>query len=171
MPIPLEQTMCWDKSSQKNSANTPVLMMAAIARLTGSNQSLACVPLFGDGVSCGFPSPAQDYVEKRLSLDDLCIRYPESTYLVRAEGDSMLNAGIKDGDLLIVECIREAKHGDIVIAAVDGEFTCKRLQLLPSPALVPANPAYSSIPLTEDIETVVFGVVRHLVHSFKFRDA
>ncbi|MDU5045065.1 MAG: S24 family peptidase [Enterobacter roggenkampii] len=125
MPIPLEQTMCWDKSSQKNSANTPVLMMAAIARLTGSNPSLACVPLFGDGVSCGFPSPAQDYVEKRLSLDDLCIRYPESTYLVRAEGDSMLNAGIKDGDLLIVECIREAKHGDIVIAAVDGEFTCK----------------------------------------------
>ncbi|XGJ36466.1 S24 family peptidase [Citrobacter freundii] len=103
--------------------------------------------------------------------DDLCIRYPESTYLVRAEGDSMLNAGIKDGDLLIVECIREARHGDIVIAAVDGEFTCKRLQLLPSPALVPANPAYSSIPLTEDIETVVFGVVRHLVHSFKFRDA
>lgn len=67
MPIPLEQTMCWDKSSQKNSANTPVLMMAAIARLTGSNPSLACVPLFGDGVSCGFPSPAQDYVEKRLS--------------------------------------------------------------------------------------------------------
>lgn len=118
MPIPLEQTMCWDKSSQKNSANTPVLMMAAIARLTGSNPSLACVPLFGDGVSCGFPSPAQDYVEKRLSLDDLCIRYPESTYLVRAEGDSMLNAGIKDGDLLIVECIREAKHGDIVIEAV-----------------------------------------------------
>lgn len=54
MPIPLEQTMCWDKSSQKNSANTPVLMMAAIARLTGSNPSLACVPLFGDGVSCGF---------------------------------------------------------------------------------------------------------------------
>ena len=53
MPIPLEQTMCWDKSSQKNSANTPVLMMAAIARLTGSNPSLACVPLFGDGVSCG----------------------------------------------------------------------------------------------------------------------
>lgn len=73
MPIPLEQTMCWDKISQKNSANTPVLMMAAIARLTGSNQSLACVPLFGDGVSCGFPSPAQDYVEKRLSLDDLCV--------------------------------------------------------------------------------------------------
>lgn len=85
----------------------------------------------------------------------------------------MLNAGIKDGDLLIVECIREARHGDIVIAAVDGEFTCKRLQLLPAPALVPANPAYSAIPLNDDIETetVVFGVVRHLVHSFKFRDA
>ncbi|EPI3274325.1 S24 family peptidase [Klebsiella pneumoniae] len=71
----------------------------------------------------------------------------------------------------MVECIREAKHGDIVIAAVDGEFTCKRLQLLPSSALVPVNPAYSAIPLNDDIETVVFGVVRHLVYSFEFRDA
>ncbi len=64
MPIPLEQTMCWDKTSQKNSANTPILMMAAIARLTGSNPSLACVPLFGDGVSCGIrrqlPRPHRD---------------------------------------------------------------------------------------------------------------
>lgn len=171
MRIPLEQTKYCDETLQKNLVNTPILMMAAITRLRGSNPSLACVPLFGDGVSCGFPSPAQDYVEKRLSLDDLCIRYPESTYLVRAEGDSMRNAGIRDGDLLVVECIREAKHGDIVIAAVDGEFTCKRLQLLPAPALVPANPAYSAIPLNDDIETVIFGVVRHLVHSFKFRDA
>lgn len=131
----------------------------------------AGVPIFGDGVSCGFPSPAQDYVEKRLSLDDFCIRYPESTYLVRAEGNSMQNAGIRDGDLLVVECIRQARHGDIVIAAVDGEFTCKRLQLLPMPALLPGNPEYSPIPLTEDVDTVVFGVVRHLVHSFKSRDS
>nr|WP_321572689.1 S24 family peptidase [Enterobacter cancerogenus] len=91
--------------------------------------------------------------------------------LVRAKGDAMRNAGIRDGDLLIFECIREAKYGDIVIAAVDGEFTCKKLQLLPSSALVPDNPAYSAIPLNDDIETVVFGVVRHLVHSLKFRDA
>ncbi|AXF76909.1 translesion error-prone DNA polymerase V autoproteolytic subunit [Erwinia tracheiphila] len=135
------------------------------------NCRLAELPFFRDGVSCGFPSPAQDYVEKRLSLDDFCVRYPESTYLVRAEGDSMQNVGIRNGDLLVVECIRQARHGDIVIAAVDGEFTCKRLQLMPYPALVPANPAFATIPLTEDVDTVVFGVVQHVVHSFDMKKA
>lgn len=124
------------------------------------------IPLFREGVACGFPSPAQDYVEKRLSLDDFCIRHPESTYLVRAEGESMIDAGIQDGDLLVVESYSEPQHGDIVIAAIDGEFTCKRLQLRPRPALLPANAAYRAIPLTDDVDTVVFGVVRHCVHSF-----
>jgi DNA polymerase V len=90
---------------------------------------------------------------------------------VLADGDSMRNAVIRFVYLLIVDCIREAKQGYFVFAALNVVFTCKRLQLLPSPALLPANPAYSAIPLTDDIETVVFGVVRHLVHSFKFRGA
>ncbi|WP_261641329.1 translesion error-prone DNA polymerase V autoproteolytic subunit [Erwinia mallotivora] len=143
--------------------------IVTIQGLLALNYHLTELPFFRDGVSCGFPSPAQDYVEKRLSLDDLCVRYPESTYLVRAEGDSMRHAGIRNGDLLVVECIREARHGDIVIAAVDGEFTCKRLQLLPYPALVPANPAFATISLTEDVDTVVFGVVQHVVHSFELK--
>jgi len=124
------------------------------------------IPLFSDGVACGFPSPAQDYVEKRLSLDDFFIRHPESTYLVRAEGESMIEAGIREGDLLVVESYSEPQHGDIVIAAIDGAFTCKRLQLRPRPALIPANAAYTVIPLTDDVDTVVFGVVRHCVRSF-----
>jgi SOS-response transcriptional repressors (RecA-mediated autopeptidases) len=95
------------------------------------------IPLFREGVACGFPSPAQDYVEKRLSLDDFCIRHPESTYLVRAEGDSMVDAGIHDGDLLVAESYADPQHGDIVIAAIDGEFTCKRLQLRPFPPCCP----------------------------------
>ena len=109
------------------------------------------VRLYDAGVPCGFPSPAQDYLEQRLSLDDICIRHPESTYLVRAEGQSMQDAGILDGDLLVVECFYRAQHGDIVIATVDGEFTCKRLQLLPRPMLLPANPAFAPIPLGDDM--------------------
>ena len=109
------------------------------------------VRLYDAGVPCGFPSPAQDYLEQRLSLDDICIRHPESTYLVRAEGQSMQDAGILDGDLLVVECFYRAQHGDIVIATVDGEFTCKRLQLLPRPMLLPANPAFAPIPLGNDM--------------------
>ncbi|EMH7336674.1 translesion error-prone DNA polymerase V autoproteolytic subunit [Serratia marcescens] len=123
------------------------------------------VRLYDAGVPCGFPSPAQDYLEQRLSLDDICIRHPESTYLVRAEGQSMQDAGILDGDLLVVECFYRAQHGDIVIATVDGEFTCKRLQLLPRPMLLPANPAFAPIPLGDDIETGIFGVVRHAIHT------
>lgn len=126
---------------------------------------MSSLPLFTDGVACGFPSPAQDYVEKRLSLDDLCIRHPESTYLLRADGDSMREAGIRSGDILVVDCYHPAVHGDTVVATLNGEFTCKRLQTHPCPALVPANPDYPVNPLSDETETVVFGVVRYCVHA------
>lgn len=124
------------------------------------------VRLYDTSITCGFPSPAQDYLEQRLSLDDICIRFPESTYLVRAEGHSMRDAGILDSDLLVVECCYPARHGDIVIATVDGAFTCKRLQLHPRPLLLPANPAFAPIEVdNEDMETVIFGVVRYAIHT------
>jgi DNA polymerase V len=82
-------------------------------------------------VQCGFPSPAQDYVEKRIDLNELLVQHPSATYFVKAAGDSMINAGIDEGDLLVVDSARKAEHGDIVIAAVGGEFTVKKLQLLP----------------------------------------
>nr|WP_247652177.1 translesion error-prone DNA polymerase V autoproteolytic subunit [Serratia symbiotica] len=122
--------------------------------------------LHDTGIACGFPSPAQDYLEQRLSLDDICIRFPESTYLVRADGHSMRDAGILDSDLLVVECCYPARHGDIVIATVDGAFTCKRLQLHPRPLLLPANPAFAPIEVdNEDMETVIFGAVRYAIHT------
>ena len=95
--------------------------------------------------SCGFPSPAQDYVEKRIDLNELLVQHPSATYFVKAAGDSMINAGIDEGDLLVVDSARKAEHGDIVIAAVGGEFTVKKLQLLPRVQLNPMNPAYSPI--------------------------
>lgn len=78
-----------------------------------------------------FPSPAQDYVEKRIDLNDLLVRHPSATYFVKSSGDSMMGAGIGEGDLLIVDSARKPAHGDIVIAAIEGEFTVKRLQLHP----------------------------------------
>lgn len=131
-----------------------------------SPQRQTGVRLYDTGIACGFPSPAQDYLEQRLSLDDICIRFPESTYLVRADGHSMRDAGILDSDLLVVECCYPARHGDIVIATVDGAFTCKRLQLHPRPLLLPANPAFAPIDVdNEDMETVIFGVVRYAIHT------
>lgn len=80
-------------------------------------------------MQCGFPSPAQDYVEKRIDLNELLVQHPSATYFVKAAGDSMIDAGIDEGDLLVVDSARKAEHGDIVIAAVGGEFTVKKLQL------------------------------------------
>ena len=126
---------------------------------------MASLPLFGDLVPCGFPSPAQDYVEQRIDLNKLVIRHPSATYFVRAAGDSMSGAGIGNGDLLVVDSAKTAQHGDIVIAAVDGEFTVKRLQTHPSVMLIPENPAYTPIQFSGEESLDIFGVVTHILKT------
>ena len=123
------------------------------------------LPLYSDLVQCGFPSPAADYVEQRIDLNELLIAHPSSTYFVKAAGDSMIEAGISDGDLLVVDSSRTAEHGDIVIAAVEGEFTVKRLQLRPTVQLIPMNSAYSPIIVGSEDTLDVFGVVTFIVKS------
>ena len=90
------------------------------------------LPLFADRVACGFPSPAQDYVESRLDIGKLLVRHPNATYFVRASGESMIDGNIRDGDLLIVDSALTPEHGNIVIAAVDGEFTVKSCSATPT---------------------------------------
>ncbi|MEE9654188.1 translesion error-prone DNA polymerase V autoproteolytic subunit [Kluyvera ascorbata] len=131
---------------------------------TGLGQ-IAALPLFSDRVPCGFPSPAQDYVEQRIDLNKLVIRHPSATYFVRAAGDSMNGAGIGSGDLLVVDSAKTAHHGDIVIAAVDGEFTVKRLQMHPTVMLVPENSAYSPILVGGEESLDIFGVVTHILKT------
>ncbi|MDP0763379.1 S24 family peptidase, partial [Klebsiella pneumoniae] len=80
-------------------------------------RQIVSFPFFADLVQCGFPSPAQDYVEKRIDLNELLVQHPSATYFVKAAGDSMIDAGIDEGDLLVVDSARKAEHGDIVIAA------------------------------------------------------
>lgn len=128
-------------------------------------RAVVALPLYSDLVQCGFPSPAADYVEQRIDLNDLLIRHPSATYFVKAAGDSMIEAGISDGDLLVVDSSRTPEHGDIVIAAVDGEFTVKRLQLRPRVQLNPMNSAYSPIIVGRDDSLDVFGVVTYIVKS------
>ena len=129
-----------------------------------SNQVIE-LPLFLERVACGFPSPAQDYVEDRLDLNRLAVRHPSATYFIKVSGDSMIGAGIGDGDLLVVDSSRTAEHGDIVIAAVEGEFTVKRLQLRPTVQLIPMNSAYSPIVVGSEDTLDVFGVVTFIVKS------
>ena len=125
------------------------------------------LPLILERTPCGFPSPAQDYVEQAIDLNDLCIKHPAATYLVRAAGDSMLGAGIHSGDILIVDRSLEPAHGDVVIAAVNGDMTCKYLELRPQVRLVSANRHYPPI-IPHDAETLdVFGVVTNVIHHFR----
>ncbi len=123
------------------------------------------LPFFSYLVPCGFPSPAADYIEQRIDLNELLVSHPSSTYFVKATGDSMIEAGINDGDLLVVDSSRTAEHGDIVIAAVDGEFTVKRLQLRPTVQLNPMNSAYSPIIVGSEDTLDVFGVVTFIVKT------
>ena len=123
------------------------------------------LPLFSEKVPCGFPSPAQDYVEDRLDLNKLLIRHPSATYFIKVSGESMHGAGISDGDLLVVDRSLSAVHGDIVIAAVEGEFTVKRLQLRPVVQLNPMNSAYSPIVVGNEDTLDIFGVVTYIIKA------
>ncbi|QIX98017.1 translesion error-prone DNA polymerase V autoproteolytic subunit [Cedecea sp. FDAARGOS_727] len=125
------------------------------------------LPLFLERVPCGFPSPAQDYVEESLDLNKLVVKYPSATYFVRVSGDSMVGAGIGDGDLLVVDRSLSAEHGDIVVAAVAGEFTVKELQTRPLLRLVPHNADYAPIEFLAEEELQIFGVVTFTLKANK----
>ena len=128
-------------------------------------RQIVALPLFGDLVPCGYPSPAQDYVEKRIDLNELLVQHPSATYFVKSSGDSMIGAGIGNGDLLVVDRSRKPVHGDIVIAAIDGEFTVKRLQLNPVVMLIPENSAYAPIRINSEDTLDIFGVVTFIVKA------
>ncbi|MDF7651915.1 translesion error-prone DNA polymerase V autoproteolytic subunit [Pantoea sp. Acro-805] len=123
------------------------------------------LPLFIARVPCGFPSPAQDYVEQRLDLNSLLVSHPSSTYFIRVSGDSMTEGGINDGDMLVVDSSVKAEQGDIIVAAISGEFTVKQLMLKPFLHLKPMNAAHAIIPIPDPDQFEIFGVVRHSIKT------
>jgi DNA polymerase V len=125
------------------------------------------IPMFSDAVPAGFPSPATDYCERKLDLNELCIQKPAATYFVRAQGDSMIDAGIFPGDVLVIDRSIEASHGDIVIAAVNGDLTVKRLETKPQTRLVPMNPQYAPVIIPEDADLEIFGVATNVIHRLR----
>lgn len=125
------------------------------------------LPLFASGVRAGFPSPADDYVEDRIDLNRYLVEDGPATFMVRVEGESMIGAGIFDGDLLVVDKGRTPAHGDIVVAALDGEFTVKRLDRRGGRVvLLPENPAFSPIIPSYEQEFMIWGVVTACVRKF-----
>ncbi len=122
-------------------------------------------PLFGSYVPAGFPSPALDYKEESLDLNELCVQHPSATYYVRASGESMLGAGIHNKDILVVDRSLRAQAGQIVVAALNGEFTVKVLQTHPELLLEPRNDDYSNITISDTDDFEIFGVVTFVIHS------
>lgn len=123
-------------------------------------------PLLGSNVPAGFPSPAQDYIEATLDLNEFLIPHPNATFFVKVEGFSMINAGIHPDDLLIVDRALEASNHKIVIAIVDGELTVKRLNIVDGMFwLLPENDSFSPICIDENIDFVIWGVVTYVIHK------
>ena len=125
------------------------------------------IPLLNDSVSAGFPSPADDYTEENIDLNEHLISNPFSTFFLRVKGESMINAGIKDKDLIIVDKSLIAKPGDIVIAMIDGEFTIKRLSIENDELYLKAeNHNYPDFSFKDHIDVQIWGVVIYSIHSY-----
>ena len=124
------------------------------------------IPLLNDSVSAGFPSPADDYTEESIDLNEHLISNPFSTFFLRVKGDSMINAGIKDKDLIIVDKSLIAKPGNIIIAMIDGEFTIKRLSIKNDELYLKAeNNNYPDFRFKNHIDVQIWGVVIYSIHS------
>jgi len=129
------------------------------------NVSVITAPLFNCRVSAGFPSPADDYIEQSLDLNQLLIKKPAATFFVRAEGDSMIGAGIHNNDILVVDRSIEAVSNKVVICALDGELTVKRLVKKEGwVVLMAENPLYPDIQIREETDMTIWGVVTNVIH-------
>ena len=132
------------------------------------DNSLETVPYILSRISAGFPSPADDYIENNLSISELLIKNQLSTFLMKASGESMIEAGINDGDVLVVDRSLEARSRDIVIAIFEGSLTVKRLIIKAdgSAILKSENPLYKNILISEYTELEIWGVVTSAIHQF-----
>ncbi len=128
----------------------------------------ASFPLLLESIPAGFPSPAEHFVDRALDLNEYLIAHPAATFFIKVEGDSMIDAGISSGDILIVDRAKQAAHDSIVVAHIDGEFTIKRLKLVNGTVfLVPENAKYRPIQITEEMSFEVWGVVTFVIHDVR----
>jgi len=133
--------------------------------LSDSTSELS-LPL-AEGIKAGFPSPAADYSGLSIDLNTELIKHPSSTFYARVKGDSMVDAGINDGDLLIIDKSLEPSDGKIAVCCIDGEFTLKRIRIKADGVyLYPANSNYRPIPVTNENEFLIWGILTHAIKSF-----
>ncbi len=124
------------------------------------------IPLTNNNISAGFPSPADDFKDIRISLDREIIKNEGATFYARVDGESMQGAGLNDGDLIVIDRSEEPKNGSIAVCFLDGEFTVKRLKLKNKEIyLMPENSKYSPIKIGEGNELSIWGIVTYVVNK------
>lgn len=117
-----------------------------------------------DGIHAGFPSPATDYMTQAIDLNKELVRHPAATFYGRVVGDSMIDAGVDEGDILVIDKALEARDGDMAVCFVDGEFTLKYIHIREAGiVLKPANPKYPEIEITEGMDFKMWGVVTYII--------
>ncbi len=122
--------------------------------------------LYSYQIPAGFPSPAEDFLEKRLDLNDYLIKNQTATFLVKVTGNSMINAGISDGDILVIDRSMEPADGKIILGILNGEFTVKRIKKKDRKLfLIPENEKFKPIEVTEEMDFQVWGVVTYSIHK------
>ncbi|GAA4268612.1 LexA family protein [Hyunsoonleella aestuarii] len=131
---------------------------------TPKNTNSIGIPYFDTGVSAGFPSPTEDFIEQRLSLDKELIKNKEATFFARVSGQSMIDADLDDKDLLIIDRSLEPINNKIAVCFLDGEFTVKRLRVDKNGVwLKPENPNYPIIKITEENDFIIWGIVTNVI--------
>ncbi|SHE80730.1 DNA polymerase V [Flavobacterium fontis] len=124
------------------------------------------LPYFSGGIKAGFPSPAADFDEAKISLDHVLVRNREATFYAKASGNSMIGAGIDDGDIMVIDRSLEPVHNKIAVCCIDGEFTVKRIRKEKNAVyLMPENPSYPPILITEENELIIWGIVTYVIKS------
>ncbi len=147
--------------------NTKKIKKKGIEFYTAVEGTYAPLPFVDKVLSAGFPSPAGDFLDAAIDLNKEFVQNPSSTFYGRVKGNSMKDAGIHDGDLLIIDKSLETRDGKIAVCFIDGEFTVKRIKVEKDYCwLMPANDQYKPIKVTSDNDFVVWGIVTHVIKSF-----
>ncbi|OGN60644.1 MAG: peptidase S24 [Chlamydiae bacterium RIFCSPHIGHO2_12_FULL_27_8] len=124
------------------------------------------LPIYLNTISAGFPSPADDFVEKKIDLNEELVKNPAATFFVKVDGDSMIDANIFKDDILIVDRSIEVKNNKIVLAVINGEFTVKRLKIFKDKILLkPENPKYNDIEITKEMDFEIWGTISFIIHK------
>lgn len=131
---------------------------------SASTETEAELPLLSFGISAGFPSPALDFIDTTIDLNKELVKHPTATYYGRVQGESMKNAGINDGDMVVIDKSIEAVDGKIAVCYLDGEFTLKRLKIDKSGVwLMPENEKYKPIKVSEESTLTIWGIVTYVI--------